>query len=86
MDQLIANDEVLARELQEPAFRERWKRTAPARRIALEVSHYRATHLLSQHELANQLKMSRYQIARLEAGEHQPNPSSLACLAAVLGP
>lgn len=78
MDELISNDGVLARERQDPAFREQWERGALARRIALEVSHYRATHSLSQRELADQLGMEQSQVARMETGEHNPSLDLLA--------
>lgn len=81
MDQLISNDEVLARDLEDPEFREEWERTALARWIALEVSHYRATHSLSQRGLADQLSMKQSQVARIEIGEHNPSLDTLARLA-----
>ena len=81
MDQLISNDDVLAQELEDPEFREQWERTALARWIAVEVSHYRAVHSLSQRELADQLGMKQPQIARIETSEHNPSLDTLARLA-----
>lgn len=81
VDLLISDDEVLARELEDPEFREEWERTALARWIAIEVAHYRATHELSQRELADQLGMSQSQVARIETGEHNPSVDTLARLA-----
>ena len=84
MDRLISSDDVLAKELQDPEFRERWERTATARKIAVEVSHYRAAHSLSQRELADQLEMTQARVASIEAGEHTPDPKILARLAVVV--
>ena len=84
MDQLISSDDVLAQELEDPEFREQWERTALARWIAVEVSHYRAVHSLSQRELAHQLGMKQPQIARIESSEHNPSLDTLARLAAGL--
>jgi transcriptional regulator with XRE-family HTH domain len=81
MDQLISSDDVLAQELEDPEFREQWERTALARWIAVEVSHYRAVHSLSQRELADQLGMKQPQIARIESSEHNPSLDTLARLA-----
>lgn len=84
MGHLISSDDVLADELQDPDFRKQWERTALARRIALDVSRYRTTHSLSQRELADQLGMNISQVARIEAGEHNPSSDTLARLAAGL--
>lgn len=84
MDLLISNDEVLARDLEDPEFREEWERTALARWIAVEVAHYRATHGLSQRELADQLGMKQSQVARIETGENNPSLGTLARLASGL--
>lgn len=81
MDQLISSNDVLAQELEDPEFREQWERTALARWIAVEVSHYRAVHSLSQRELADQLGMKQSQIARIETSEHNPSLDTLARLA-----
>lgn len=81
MDQLISNDDVLAQELEDPEFREQWERTALARWIALEISHYRALNSLSQRDLAEQLGMKQSQVARIETGEHNPSLGTLARLA-----
>lgn len=81
MDELMPSDEVLAQDLKDPAFREEWERTALARWIAIEVSHYRVTHELSQRDLADQLGMKQSQVARIETGEHNPSLDTLARLA-----
>lgn len=81
MNRLIPNDDVLAQELEDPEFREQWERTALARWMALELSHYRAMHSLSQRELAEQLGMKQSQVARIETGEHNPSLGTLARLA-----
>lgn len=81
MDRLISNKDVLAQELEDPEFREHWERSALARWMALELSHYRATHSLSQRDVADQLGMKQSQVARIETGEHNPSLGTLARLA-----
>lgn len=74
-------EEVLAEDLQDSAFRREWERTEIARAVALQVVQYRATHHLTQEELAAKLGVKQPAIARLEAGEHQPSVMTLRCLA-----
>ena len=83
-DQLIGNDAVLAEELRDPDFRERWERTAVARWLAVEVAHYRAEHGLSQRQLADRLGVHQSDIARMEIGEHNPSIERLIRVAAGL--
>jgi len=77
-------DEVLAEDLQDPGFRERWERNALARAVANHVIAYRAKQELSQSGLAVRLGMSQPQVARLEAAEHNPSFETLLKLAGVL--
>ena len=81
MDELISNEDVLTHELEDPEFREQWERTALARWMALEIVHYRATHSLSQRDLADQLGIQQSQVARIETGDHNPSLETLARLA-----
>lgn len=78
---LVSNDEVLARQLENPEFREIWERTALARAVALRIAAYRAEHDLSQAALARKLRMKQPAVARLEAGEHNPSVEMLLRLA-----
>jgi ribosome-binding protein aMBF1 (putative translation factor) len=85
LDQLITNDESLAQDLQDPEFRERWEKTAPARWLAVEVAHFRAEHGLSQRELADRLGVHQSDVARMEVGEHAPSLERLIRVAGGLG-
>ena len=85
LEDLKTKDEVLTRELADPAVRQEWERTALARAIALRLVEYRAQHGLSQTALARRLAMKQPAIARLEAGEHNPSVDTLTRLAKGLG-
>lgn len=71
-DQLISHEAVLEEHLRDPEFRAEWERTALARWLAVEVTHYRAAHELSQRELAELLGVHQSDVARMESGEHAP--------------
>jgi transcriptional regulator with XRE-family HTH domain len=81
---LKTSEQVLAEELRDPEFKREWDRTALARAVALKVLAYRTEHDLSQRDLAKQLDMTQPQLARLEAGEHNPTIDTLARLAQAL--
>jgi transcriptional regulator with XRE-family HTH domain len=81
---LKTSEQVLAEELRDPDFKREWDRTALARAVALKVLAYRTEHTLSQRGLAKQLGMTQPQVARLEAGEHNPTIDTLARLAQTL--
>lgn len=55
-----------------------------ARAVAVKVIAYRAQHGLSQRALAQRIGMSQPQVARLEAGEHNPTMKTLTRLAPTL--
>jgi len=80
-DQLISNDDVLAKDLRDPEFRVEWERTALARWLAVEVARYRAEHDLSQRQLAERLGVHQSDLARMEAGEHAPSLDRLVRVA-----
>lgn len=80
-DQLISNDDVLAKDLRDPEFRVEWERTALARWLAVEVAHYRAEHDLSQRQLAERLGVHQSDVARMETGEHAPSLERLVRVA-----
>lgn len=81
---LISSEQVLANHLLEPAFKAEWDRTAVARAVALKVLAYRTEHGLSQRVLAQELSMTQPQVARIEAGEHNPTIDTLARIADAL--
>jgi len=81
---LETSEQALAEELRDPDFKREWDRTTIARAVALNVLAYRTEHALSQRGLAKQLKMTQPQVARLEAGEHNPTIDTLARLAQTL--
>ena len=81
---LKSREDVLDRDLKDPAFRAEWERTQFAHKVALRVIHYRVEHGLSQTELARRLGMRQPNIARLEAGQHEPSLTMLRRLSEVL--
>jgi ribosome-binding protein aMBF1 (putative translation factor) len=85
VSKLKSRDEVLARDLKDPAFRAEWERTEFAHKVAMRVIQYRVDHKLSQSALAGLLGMRQPHVARLEAGQHEPSLATLRRLSAVLG-
>lgn len=71
-DQLISNEQALEQELHDREFRAEWTRTALARWLAIEVSHFRAENNLSQRQLGERLGLHQSDVARMESGEHAP--------------
>jgi transcriptional regulator with XRE-family HTH domain len=84
LSDLKTSKQALAEELRDPDFQREWDRTAVARAVALKVLTYRTEHGLSQRALAKKLDMTQPQLARLEAGEHNPTIDTLARLAQAL--
>jgi transcriptional regulator with XRE-family HTH domain len=84
LSDMKTSEQVLAEDLLDPEFRREWERTAIARAVALKVLAYRTEHDLSQRALARKLGMTQPQLARLEAGEHNPTIDTLARLAQTL--
>jgi ribosome-binding protein aMBF1 (putative translation factor) len=82
---LVSGDDVLARQVKDPAFRAERDATSLARAVAIEVVKYRADHELSQSALAKQLGVSQPVVARLERGDHTPTWETLARLARTMG-
>jgi ribosome-binding protein aMBF1 (putative translation factor) len=78
-------EQVLAEQLEDPAFREEWDRTAVARAVATRVVAYRAQHGMSQAALARTMGVSQPLVARLESGEHEPTLTTLSRLSRHLG-
>jgi|SRR5450759_2139176 len=84
LSDMKTSEQVLADELLDPAFKAEWDRTAVARAVALKVLAYRTEHNLSQRALAVKLGTTQPQLARLEAGEHNPTIDTLARIAQAL--
>jgi transcriptional regulator with XRE-family HTH domain len=84
LSDMKTSEQVLAEELRDPDFRHEWDRTTVARAVALKVLAYRTEHGLSQRGLAQKLDMTQPQLARLEAGQHNPTIDTLARLAQTL--
>lgn len=84
LSNIKTSKQVLAEELRDPEFQREWNRTAVARAVALKVLAFRTAHGFSQRALAKKLCMTQPQVARLEAGEHNPTIDTLARLAQTL--
>jgi transcriptional regulator with XRE-family HTH domain len=84
LSDMKTSEQTLEEALCDPAFRREWDRTAVARAVALKVLSHRTKHGLSQRALAQKLDMTQPQLARLEAGEHNPTIDTLARLAQTL--
>ena len=76
--------DVLATQLEDPAFRAEWTRLAPARAVANRLVAYRLEHGLTQTALGRRLGMPQPAVARLEAGDHVPSLETLVRLADAL--
>jgi transcriptional regulator with XRE-family HTH domain len=85
LSELKSHKQLLDRDLKDPAFRARWEKTALARAVGLRLVAYRAEHKLSQVQLAQRLGMKQPMVARLEAGEKNPNWETLVRLSSRLG-
>ncbi len=82
---LKSHNELLQKDLKDPAFREKWEQSALARAVALRLASYRAEQGISQTQLAEKLGMKQPAIARLERGERNPTWETLARLSGGLG-
>ncbi len=78
-------DEVLRKQLEDPACREAWKGTTMADTVANQAITFLAQHGLSQAALARILNVGHTGLARLEPGEHEPNFAALPRLPRRLG-
>ncbi len=85
LNELQTHDDVLAEELQDPEFRTEWDRLTLARAVGQCVMRYRAEHALSQRKLAAIVRITQPQVARLEAGVHNPSFETLRLLSDRLG-
>lgn len=84
--QMVNSRDILKDGLErDPAFRQFWVRTAPARAIANSLIAYRIAHGLSQSDLARRLGVKPSRVERLESGEHNPTWDTLDLLAQRIG-
>ena len=81
LSELQTHEDVLAEELRDPDFRAEWDRLALSRAVGQCVLRYRTRHALTQRQLAAILGMRQPQVARLEAGSHDPSFATLQLLA-----
>jgi len=81
---LKSNEQVLAKDLEQPSFRAEWERTSVARALAVQVLAFRTKNDLSQRELAGMLGISQPHVSRIEAGIHNPDIETLSRLADVM--
>jgi len=60
-------------------------RAALADFVSLQIVKYRADHGLSQRQLGELLGIAQANVARLEAGDHEPSFATLAHISRTLG-
>jgi len=80
LSEMIAAEDVLARNLTDPEFKADYDRTAFAHQVAVELLKYRTEHELTQAQLAQQVGTTQSVIARLETGKRPPSLATLAKL------
>jgi transcriptional regulator with XRE-family HTH domain len=85
MSELRTAGEIRQEDLRDLDYRREYQRTRLANEVAIKVIQYRVTHGLSQTALARLLGWRQPNVARLEAGEHEPSVATLARLADILG-
>lgn len=85
IDELKTTVQLTAEGARDPAVAAELARTAVANQLAILVIAYRVDHGLTQTALARQLGIKQPQVARLEAGDHEPSLATLARLANKLG-
>lgn len=85
IDELKTTAQLTAEGTRDPAVSAELARTAVANQLAILVIAYRVDHGLTQTALARQLGIKQPQVARLEAGDHEPSLATLARLANKLG-
>lgn len=82
----VSYEALLAEEMaRDPGFREAWEQTALARLVAVQLIKYRAANKLSQRALAEKLGKKQPYVARLEAGETNPDLETLVNISRALG-
>src|SRR5258708_29388798 len=86
LSELRTADEIHDQAMRDLDYRREDERTKLANDVAIKVIAWRARHGLSQAELARKLGLRQPNVARLEAGEHEPTIATLSRPAEVLGP
>lgn len=72
LSELITAEEIHQRDLADPAYRAEHERTRFANDVAIRVLAYRTDHGLTQTAFGKTVGLRQPQLARLEAGEHEP--------------
>jgi transcriptional regulator with XRE-family HTH domain len=85
LSELRTADEIHDQAMRDLDYRREYERTKLANDVAIKVISWRARHGLSQAELARKLGWRQPNVARLEAGDHEPTIATLSRLAEVLG-
>ncbi len=85
LSELRSAGEIHEQDMRDLDYRREYERTRLANDVAVKVIQYRAGHGLSQSELARLLGWRQPNVARLEAGDHEPSVATLARLADALG-
>jgi ribosome-binding protein aMBF1 (putative translation factor) len=80
LSELKTAEQVLDDRRQDPEFAAEWDRTAFARQVAARIVKYRATHNLTQTELARRIGTTQSVVGRLESGDQPPSLATLAKL------
>jgi transcriptional regulator with XRE-family HTH domain len=70
-------DRYLQKQLQDPAFTNRFKQAGEAWDVALQIAALREQAGLSQKELAKRLNTSQQQVSRLESPEYEGHSLSM---------
>lgn len=80
----FTNEELLARDLQDPEFRRLWEASAVGRALGLWLLQYRLARGLELDQLAVRLGLDFDTLADLEAGDEDPPATLLVWLADAL--
>lgn len=84
LSELMTAGEIHREDMQDLDYRREYERTRLANEVAIKVIQFRATHGLSQADLARLLGWKQPNVARLESGDHEPSLSTLSRLALAL--
>ena len=85
LSELRSADEIHAAAMRDLEYRREYERTRLANDVAIKVIAYRVDNGLSQSGLARLLGWRQPNVARLEAGDHEPSLATLSRLAEVTG-
>jgi transcriptional regulator with XRE-family HTH domain len=85
LSELRTADEIHDEAMRDLEYRREYERTRLASDVAIKVIAYRTRHGLTQGALARMLGWRQPNVARLEAGDHEPSIATLSRLAEILG-